>query len=97
MPRQCGRADRLHVRHHHPLATGRYITAIPASVLQFNAEHFSLKVLPVELPPRSRPTAIVKARNRMLSPIANLFIDYASDVAKTWSKANREAAMSPGC
>lgn len=70
-----------HVRHH-LLAKGRFITTLPDAALRFNAEYFSLKVLPVELPSLPRPIAIVTVKNRMLSPLAKSFIDCAKDVAK---------------
>ena len=41
------------------LASGRFITALPRSVLWLYAQPLSLKILPVELPTRSWPVAIV--------------------------------------
>jgi DNA-binding transcriptional LysR family regulator len=70
----------------HLLAKGRYLTALPASVLRFNADHFSLKSLSVDLPFRPRPVAIVTLKNRLLSPVATMFVDYAVEVAKTLVK-----------
>jgi DNA-binding transcriptional LysR family regulator len=67
----------------HLLAKGRYLTAVPASVLRFNSHHFSLKSLSVDLPFRPRPVAIVTLKNRLLSPVAKIFVDYAIEVAKT--------------
>lgn len=64
------------------LATGRFVTVFPASVLRFSTTRSELKVLPVELPNARRPNGIVTLKNRTLSPVAQLFIDCAHEVAK---------------
>jgi DNA-binding transcriptional LysR family regulator len=64
------------------LATGRFLTIFPASVLRFPAKPPELKVLPVELPIARVPIGIVTLKNRTLSPVAQLFIDGAREVAK---------------
>jgi DNA-binding transcriptional LysR family regulator len=64
------------------LATGRFLTIVPNSVLQFSANNPALKRLPVELPTTRRPVGIITLKNRMLSPVARLFIECARDVAK---------------
>jgi DNA-binding transcriptional LysR family regulator len=58
------------------LATGPFITSLPASVLSANANWFSMKVLPVDLPVQPWPVAIVTLKNRTLSPVVQLFIDH---------------------
>ena len=65
------------------LATGRFLTIIPNSVLQFSANNSALKRLPVELPTTRRPVGIITLKNRTLSPVAQLFIDCAREVAKS--------------
>ena len=70
-----------HVRFH-LLATGRYLTALPGSVLRFNAGYFLLKRLPVNIPFRPRPIVVVTLKDRLLSPIAKVFIDCAREVSK---------------
>jgi DNA-binding transcriptional LysR family regulator len=70
--------------HQQLLATGRFLTALPLSML-VHSRHLSLKAVPVEFPARSRPVGIVTLKNRTLSPLARLFIDSA-----------REAGNSPG-
>jgi DNA-binding transcriptional LysR family regulator len=62
--------------------TGRFLTVIPASVLKFSAMHGSIKVLPVELPTTHRPIGIITLKNRTLSPLAQLFIKSAREVAR---------------
>jgi DNA-binding transcriptional LysR family regulator len=68
------------------LATSRFVTIFPASALRFLANRSEVKVLPVELPMASRPNGIVTLKNRALSPVAQLFIDCARDVAKPMAK-----------
>lgn len=71
--------------HYHLLATGRFLTMLPLSMLRFG-KHLPLKLLPVELPPNPFPIAIVRLKNRTLSPLAERFIDCAREVAKTSTK-----------
>src|SRR5262249_24117690 len=65
------------------LATGRYLSVLPRSMLHFGAEHLRVKILPVRLPGISQLVEIITLRNRMLSPTANLFIECAREVAKS--------------
>jgi DNA-binding transcriptional LysR family regulator len=64
------------------LATGRFITAFPRSVITANADRFSLKVLPVELPARAWPVEIITLKNRTLNPAARRFIDQVRTFAR---------------
>ena len=64
------------------LATGRFLTIFSASLLKFPTGRPELKVLPVELPMARVPTGIVTLKNRTLSPVAQLFIEHAREVAK---------------
>ena len=64
------------------LATGRFLTIFPASILRFLTTRPEIKVLPVELPMARVPTGIVTLKNRTLSPVAQLFIEHAREVAK---------------
>jgi DNA-binding transcriptional LysR family regulator len=65
------------------LATGRFLTAFPSSVLSLDANQFPLKVLPVDLPARPWPVVIVTLKNRTLNPVAQLFIDHLRAFTKT--------------
>jgi DNA-binding transcriptional LysR family regulator len=69
------------------LATGRFITMVPSSVLRFGAERSSLKVLSVNLPDLRQPVAIVTLKNRTLSPVAMRFIECARSAAKPLTNA----------
>lgn len=67
-------------------ATGRFVTTFPRSVLLLHADRLKLKVLPLELPPRSWPVFAVTVKNRTLSPIVERFLDCARSVAKRLSR-----------
>jgi DNA-binding transcriptional LysR family regulator len=71
------------------LATGRFVTILPSSALKFPAKRSELKVLPVKLPMVRVPNGIVTLKNRALSPVAQLFIEHARDVAKPLAKHQR--------
>jgi DNA-binding transcriptional LysR family regulator len=72
------------------LATGRFLSILPASALKFSAERPEIRVLPVELPPARLPVGIVTLKNRTLSPVAQLFIEHARQVAKPLVKKDRQ-------
>jgi DNA-binding transcriptional LysR family regulator len=67
------------------LANGPFITTFPRSVFRSNAEHFLLKLLPVDLPTRPWPVAVVTLKNRTLSPVVERFIECAREVAKSFA------------
>jgi DNA-binding transcriptional LysR family regulator len=69
------------------LASGRYVALLPGSVLRFSAERFALRALPIRLPSAHAPIAIVTLKNRTLSPVAQLFVECAREVAKPVAKA----------
>jgi DNA-binding transcriptional LysR family regulator len=58
----------IHLRLH-LLATGRFVSALPASVLRLHRERFNLKELRIELPKSPYAVAIVTQKNRTLSPV----------------------------
>ena len=65
------------------LTTGRFIGMLSGSVMRFSpAEQLSLSVLPVDFSPHSWPVAIVKLKNRTISPVVQIFIDCIRDVAR---------------
>jgi DNA-binding transcriptional LysR family regulator len=76
----------LHLRNR-LLATGRYLTVMPRSLLHFTDLAASLRALPVKLPIEPRPVAIVTLKDRTLSPVAKLFIDCAREVTKPLANA----------
>jgi DNA-binding transcriptional LysR family regulator len=64
------------------LETGRYVGHFGEGLLHFYAGRFALKTLPIELPVEPFAVAIVALKNRTISPVAQLFIDCAREVAK---------------
>jgi DNA-binding transcriptional LysR family regulator len=72
--------------HYHLLATGRFLTMLPLSMLRFG-KHLPLKLLPADVPSISYPTAIITLKNRTLSPLAQLFIAGARETAKPLKKS----------
>lgn len=63
------------------LAGGPLLALWPASVLRFGARHFSVKVLPVKLPPLPRPVGIITLKGRTISPATRIFIEQARTIA----------------
>lgn len=71
------------------LATGHFLAILPGTMIRFSAERLQLKILPVNLALSPWPIGIVTLKNRMLSPIAQLFIDCARAVAKENLKSSQ--------
>jgi DNA-binding transcriptional LysR family regulator len=69
------------------LADGRFLTILQPSALRFPTKHPEIKVLPVEL--AIMPFGVVILKNRTISPVAELFIDCAREVAKLLAKRKR--------
>ena len=63
-------------------ANGRFLAIVPAYLMRFPAKHPSIKVLPVELSTTQRRIGIITLKNRTLSPLAQLFIECAREIAK---------------
>jgi len=72
----------VHLRTH-LLATGKFITALPYSTFRLNARRFGLKKLPIELPVRPWPVAIVTLKHRTQSPVAERFIEFVREFTKS--------------
>ena len=85
LPRHCVTTFSLQLRMH-LLATGRYLTILQGSVLEFNAKRWSIKALPIKLQIPPAPIAIFTLKNRTLSAVVQLFIEQARDVAKSMTK-----------
>jgi DNA-binding transcriptional LysR family regulator len=66
------------------LATGPYIATFPSSSMRLYAERFSLTMLPIDLPIRPWPVALVTLKNRMLSPVVERFLECTREVAKSF-------------
>jgi DNA-binding transcriptional LysR family regulator len=68
------------------LATGRYLSVLPRSILHYSGELPEVKILPVVFP-GAPITEIVTLKGRTLSPAAELFIRCARDVVKSFVAA----------
>jgi DNA-binding transcriptional LysR family regulator len=77
----------------HLLASGRFLTVLHDSVLQFNAQRWSLKALPVDLGVPPVPIAIFTLKHRTLSPVAALVVDELHEVAKSMVDAPHAAPV----
>jgi DNA-binding transcriptional LysR family regulator len=68
------------------IASGRFVGILPRSVAQFNVGPARLKILSAKLPPVQSAIGIITVKNRTLSPLAELFMGCARDVAKLQAK-----------
>lgn len=64
------------------LATGRFVTVMPHSLLRFGAGRSSLKVLPIEIGQWTMPTMLLTLANRSLSPAAKTFLDIVRELCR---------------
>lgn len=96
LPQQSVTSFSMQVRLH-LLATGRFLTILHASVLQFNAHPWSLKALPIDLRIPPVPIAIFTLKNRTLNPIVRLFVEHARDVAKSMPALADPIRSPPNC
>jgi DNA-binding transcriptional LysR family regulator len=62
---------------------GNFVGVLPSSVARFNARRLSLKMLPISLPDTRIRVSIITVKKRTRSPLAELFIDSAREVAKS--------------
>jgi DNA-binding transcriptional LysR family regulator len=70
------------------LATGRYLTMFPDSLLRYGPQRTAIRILPIELPRWEIPTSAVTLRDRTLSPIAQLFIDCLHELTQPLATAH---------
>jgi DNA-binding transcriptional LysR family regulator len=68
------------------VASGKYVSALPASVLRLNTD--KLRDLPIALPMPRWLVAAVTLKNRPLNPAAQLFMECAREVAKSLAQRN---------
>jgi DNA-binding transcriptional LysR family regulator len=68
------------------LESGRFVGHFGDGILNFYVNRFALKRLPIELPVQPFGVAIVALKNRTISPVAQLFIDCAREVATPFVK-----------
>jgi len=75
-------ADSVLVRAH-LIATGRFLSVFPASVLRSVVAQMSFKVLPIKFKVRAPPIVSIRLKNRTVSPAAELFTEHLRAVANT--------------
>jgi len=69
------------------LAKGRFLTVLPSFMLKVPGWHPRLKALPVDLSHTRQPIGLITLKNRMLTPLAQLFIANVRTVAKSMAQA----------
>ena len=87
MPKLTVKSLSVHLRTN-LLARGDFITAFPRSVLHLYADRFALKILPVGLPIRPWPVALLTLKNRTLTPVVERFIACTREVAESFIGAS---------
>ena len=80
-------SNSLHLRNS-LLATGRYVTLVPGSAFRFGPQRTLLKALPIKLPRWHLPTGIFSLKGRMLSPVAQLFVDCVREISKPLARVD---------
>ena len=65
------------------VTTGPFVTVFPRSMMNLCADRFALKILPVKLPVREWPVALVTLKNRTLNPAVKLFVDEVRSVFRS--------------
>jgi DNA-binding transcriptional LysR family regulator len=73
------------------VARGPFVTAVPSSLLRFNAAKLGLKILPVDLQIHGYPVAILTLKNRLLSPLAGFFMEHLRNVAASIASSSQSA------
>jgi DNA-binding transcriptional LysR family regulator len=68
------------------IASGRFVGILPRSVAEFNVGPARLKILSAKLPQVQSAIGIITVKNRTLSPLAELFMGCARDVARLQAK-----------
>jgi DNA-binding transcriptional LysR family regulator len=71
------------------LATERFLTILPDSLLRFSGKRLGIKALPINLPVPPRLIGIVTLKNRTISAAARVFIHAAKEVTKPLAKAEQ--------
>ena len=69
--------------------TGRFLSVAPASTVQLSGRHLGLRPVPVKLAIKPGPVGIVTLKNRTISPVAQLFIDWTRTFVRSLSKGTK--------
>lgn len=76
------------------VSSGRFVAALPASVVHFGGKDLPLKVLPINLPVQPPPVGILTLKNRTLPPAAKLFIECARKVVRPLANGRSRGRLS---
>ena len=68
------------------LESGRFVGHFGDRLLQFYTNRFALKRLSIKLPIEPFSVAIITLKNRTISPVAQLFVDCAKEIATSLAK-----------
>ena len=71
------------------VASGRYLTVMPRSLLRLPARRPGIKILPVQLPAPDMPIGLVTLRDRDVGPVARIFMKEAKELASELQKGAR--------
>ena len=74
------------------VAEGRFLTLAAESVFRFASRNMAIKALPIDVPDIRIPVGIVTLKNRTLTPVAQLFIDCAREIARPMAKGKTVSA-----
>jgi DNA-binding transcriptional LysR family regulator len=71
------------------VATGRFVSALPTSILRLHGRRLGLKALPFEFPIRPDPICIATLKGRTINPPAQLVIGRLRELAKPFARVTR--------
>lgn len=80
MPSASIAADSVLVRVH-LIATGRFVSVLPASVLRSIVAQMSFRVLPIKFKDKAPPIVSIRLKNRTVSPVTELFLEHLRSIA----------------
>jgi DNA-binding transcriptional LysR family regulator len=66
--------------------TGRFLSVAPVSTLRLSGKRLGLKAVPVDFLVQPGPIGIVTLKNRIISPVTQLFLDCARKLARPFAK-----------
>ena len=81
LPKRKVDSDSVHLRNS-LLATGRYLSVLPESMLRFGPRPLTVKRLPLAPLGEPLPYKILTLKNRTISPVTQLFIDCIRELVK---------------
>jgi DNA-binding transcriptional LysR family regulator len=74
------------------VAKGRFLTLTSETVIGFAGGDMAIKALPIDLPDIRIPVGIVTLKNRTLTPVVQLFTDYAREIARPSARGKSVSA-----